>query len=333
MDAFQRWLGRRALSPDEIALNQGGASPSENLEFDITLFDFVDDRLDLGRDHYIAPLASNTPPFTCNACHENGGGTPGGLFEATLGGGSNTNDATQIDDTNDDLGLDLLGFALPKDLGGDGAIGSGTGDEDPADPDGDSAFSFMPVIEATVKKSFFHNGLKKGSIEDAIEFYFSDDFLATRNVDLDNDGILDLVLACDEDCMRFGGGDLAFPDGDGVEHLGAFIRILASYYKLRDCERLVSEVKQRIGLKAPTDLPVRHCIFNLEDVKRLVRGAKLEPKPNQKLVAQAARLIPRLQTAAAAKDQFELDGILSYLASMKEGIARFPASDQLAANQ
>jgi hypothetical protein len=101
--------------------------------------------------------------------------------------------------------------------------------------------------------------------------------------------------------------------------------MLASYYKLRDCERLVSEIKQRISLEVSTDVPLHHCIFNLEDVKRLVRGARLDPKPNQKLVAQAARLIPQLKTAAYTKDKYELDGILSYLAIMKEEIAKFPA--------
>jgi hypothetical protein len=78
--------------------------------------------------------------------------------------------------------------------------------------------------------------------------------------------------------LQFGGqapGAVAFPAGDGIEHLGAFLRALNAFYDLRDCERLIDEAVARIQLGVSHVNPVQHCQFNLTHVAQVLHGSDL----------------------------------------------------------
>lgn len=66
-----------------------------------------------------------------------------------------------------------------------------------------------------------------------------------------------------------------FPAGDGVEHLGAFLRALNAFYNLRDCERLLGEAMDRLDLNLSAENPITHCMLNLDAVTRVLHESKL----------------------------------------------------------
>lgn len=95
--------------------------------------------------------------------------------------------------------------------------------------------------------------------------------------------------------MKFGNsskglGSISFPNGDGIEHIGAFLRSLGAYYSLRDCERLVAEMKERIEVaerlkkRIKIDVPSDHARFALADAQKVLNGAKLSPIPYANVV-------------------------------------------------
>jgi hypothetical protein len=311
--ALQEWLGRRPLTDLENKL-QGTVGATE---FDITRLDFTDKRINLGRDHFAAPAEFTRTPAAgdltaidlnpnpgagCNGCHTNAGANTGigppGAGQGGSGGvggpnnrGQNININTDVELGSDDIGLNVVGVgvALPHDEGGSDSFGRRR-----LPPPFDEAFNIQSLPEAPRKEAWFHNHRVVGDFEQAIAFYITNDF---RQVDSEEDlasaetlfGKYNAttrvaVALTSEEVMRFGNasrseGTISFPDGDGIEHLGAFLRVLSAYYSLRDCERLVQEAIDRIGVGASPELPVKHCKFNLADVQKVLDGSKLNPKP------------------------------------------------------
>ncbi|MGR8980710.1 MAG: hypothetical protein ACU84H_11570 [Gammaproteobacteria bacterium] len=256
MKAFQEWLGRRPLTPEENAA-QGTANASE---FNILQLDFKDLRVAKGRDHF-----ESNDGATCNRCHTNGGALGGG-------GGGNNNNITNVALANDDIGIPVVGAPLPDD---EGTIVTAFAGGDTGTLFG--AFNSQSIIEAATKKAWFHNHKVVGDFEEAIAHYGSDDFLIGSPIT--NFRPIGTVkpeggLAG----LQFGGqaeGAVAFPAGDGIEHLGAFLRALNAFYDLRDCERLLGEAMERIDLSVSAENPIRHCQFNLAHVIRVLDESKL----------------------------------------------------------
>lgn len=258
LEAFQRWLGRRPLTVEENAVQA-----TENAsEFDILLLDFKDPRVALGRDHFASEDGA-----TCNRCHENGGARGGG-------GGGNNNTITSVSMAEDDIGQAAVGFPLPHDEGtivnafGGGSTGTLLG-----------AFNTQSIIESAQKKAWFHNHKTVEDFEEAIAHYGSEDFLVGDPVRNPRSRPIGGVKPeGGMEGLRFGGqveGAPVFPAGDGIEHLGAFLRALNAFYDLRDCERLIGEAMDRIDLDLPADNPIEHCMFNLSDVTRVLNESKL----------------------------------------------------------
>jgi len=285
LEAFQRWLGRRPLSEEENAA-QGTTGASE---FEILLLDFSDPRVAKGRDHF----ATNNGA-TCNRCHDNAGAL-------SFDNGRNDNNLTKVSLSNDDIGLAAVGFPIPEDegvivtafSGGDTGVRFG-------------AFNSQSIIEAAEKKAWFHNHKVVNDFEAAIAHYGSDDFLtgvpANRPIGAvkPEGGMLGLQFGGQLPALPAfpGGVDPApsFPAGDGIEHLGAFLRALNAFYNLRDCERLIEEAKERLELNVSADNPLDHCAFNLATVERVLHESKL-PALHKDVQKDAKHLIPKLNAA------------------------------------
>ena len=258
LEAFQLWLGRRPLTKRENA-----AQGTENAtEFNILQLDFKDPRVALGRDHF----ASNDGA-TCNGCHTNAGALGGG-------GGGNNNTITSVALAADDIGVPVTGFPIPDDEGTVATAFAG----------GDSgtlshAFNVQSIIEAAEKKAWFHNHKVVGNFEEAIAHYGSDDFLLGDPVTNPKSRPIPTVKPQGGlEGLEFGGqaeGAAAFPAGDGIEHLGAFLRALNAFYNLRDCERLIGEAIDRLELGVSADNPIQVCLFNLSHVTRVLKESKL----------------------------------------------------------
>jgi len=343
--AFQLWLGRRDLTAAENTAQGTSGATEFNLRESLGKYlRFADARADLGRRHYVGPaecvdpagptpdtclgpdghpLATPTPDnnagANCSGCHPNGGA----LSNVGGNGTDNTNINTEVELSSHDIGESVVGNALPHDEGASNSFGGR-----PAVPGFDETFNVQSVIEAPRKQAWFHNHKIQGQIEDAIEHYISRDFLCGAEDD-------DNLETCDnappartgEQVMRFGNTNksIDFPNGDGIEHLGAFLRVLSAYYSLRDCERLVTETKDRIAVGASPDLPVKHCQFNLADVRKVLLGSKLLPLPYESLANQALPVSNELKNAlkkATKKEQTDrLDAVLVKLGEMRTQIA------------
>jgi len=275
LEAFQRWLGRRPLTEEENAIQE-----TENAsEFEILLLEFADSRVALGRDHY-----ATNDGATCNRCHDNGGAL-------SFDNGRNDNNLTKVALASEDIGLAVLGYPLPKDegvtvtafSGGDTGVMTG-------------AFNSQSIIEAAEKKAWFHNHKVVNDFEEAIAHYGSDDFLTGPP---SNRPIGTVKPEGGMEGLQFGGqqeGAPAFPAGDGIEHLGAFLRALNAFYELRDCERLIGEALDRIELNVSADNPIEHCMFNLDAVTRVLSQSKL-PSLHPDIQKQAKQTIAKLTAA------------------------------------
>jgi len=295
LEAFQRWLGRRLLTEEENEV-QGTENASE---FEILLLDFADSRVALGRDHF----ASNDGA-TCNRCHDNGGAL-------SFDNGRNDNNLTKISLAGDDIGLAAVGFPLPEDegvivtafSGGDSGVRFG-------------AFNSQSIIEAAEKKAWFHNHKAVDDFEEAIAHYGSDDFLTGIPA---NRPIGTVKPQGGLEGLQFGGqlpGAPAFPAGDGIEHLGAFLRALNAFYNLRDCERLIGEAIDRVELNVSGENPIEHCMFNLDAVTRVLSESKL-PSLHPDVQKQAKLALNRLK---AMQNEVKLASGKTMPAKMKEGI-------------
>lgn len=326
MAAFQNWLGRRALSEEESARNTGGDNPSgDQTEFDVTLLDFKDPRVNAGRDFYLGPAkeAGANPDANpnwgagCNLCHTNGGAH----FNFFGGAAINHNFNSEVELGSDDIGLELLGVALPEDEGAATSF-SLTGLPPGSNNFFQGAFNVQSLIEAPQKKAWFHNHRVVDDLEEAVAFYGGEDFTMPNG----NPAIAFTRL---ED-MKFGNasglpGTVAFPDGDGVEHLGAFLRALSAYYKLRDCERLVEETMARAEAGASTRLPALHCRFNLSGAARALAGSKLKSRPFLHVAWEAQRMALYVERAARSRSPWKLQRALTKITALKEAIATLPA--------
>jgi hypothetical protein len=333
LEAFQNWLGRRALTTAENS-QQGTTAATE---FDIKRLNFTDDRIDLGRDHF-AGLAEFTVAggvisqpnpdagAGCNGCHTNAGANTGVVGSGpAVGGpnnrGQNININTDVELGSDDIGLLVVGFALPHDEGASNSFGPR-----PANGPGfDESFNIQSIIEAARKESWFHNHRVVGDFEQAIAFYISPDFRR------EGDPAGPPPAFTSEQVMRFGNtsGSISFPNGDGIEHLGAFLRTLSAYYSLRDCERLVQETIDRINVGASPDLAVMHCQLNLEDVRKVLKGAKLSPRPyfdsvGQKIPGMKDQLKEAMHLSNTSKQLQRLQEILGRLQALRLLIASIP---------
>jgi mono/diheme cytochrome c family protein len=299
LEAFQRWLGRRPLTAEENAA-QGTENASE---FSILQLDFKDPRVAQGRDHF----ASNDGA-RCNRCHVDGGALGGG-------GGGNNNAITNVGLAGDDIGVAVVGFALPTD---EGTIVTAFAGGDTGTLFG--AFNTQSIIEAAKKKAWFHNHKVVGDLEEAIAHYGSNDFLVggPKGRPIGTVKPLGGLVG-----LQFGGqaaGAVAFPAGDGIEHLGAFLRALSAFYGLRDCERLLDEAVDRIALGVSAENPVRHCQFNLSHVMRVLDESKL-PGLHTDVQHDAKQAYSALNPSGRNRNIKQLARIKASIRAMRDSIA------------
>jgi len=298
LEAFQRWLGRRPLTAAENAA-QGTTNATE---FNILRLDFKDSRVVLGRNHF-----SNSGA-RCNRCHLDGGALGGGA-------GGNNNAITNIALAADDIGVPVVGFPLPAD---EGTIVTAFAGGDTGTLFG--AFNIQSVIEAAKKKAWFHNHKVVGDFEEAIAHYGTNDFLTGGP----NGRPIGTVKPPGGMVgLRFGGqaqGAVAFPAGDGIEHLGAFLRALSAFYGLRDCERLLGEAIERIGLGVSAENPVRHCQFNLSHVTRVLAESKL-PVLHADIQHEAVQALSALNGSRFNRNVEQIGRINASIRAMRDSIA------------
>ncbi|MEN8175707.1 MAG: hypothetical protein ABFS23_08080, partial [Pseudomonadota bacterium] len=352
LEAFQIWLGRRAvaLDPDGTPAVDANGRPITS-EFNIDEDDgeylmFTDARVDLGRRHYVGP-AECAGPFrgpdpclgddglpleepepdpdagaNCNGCHPNGGAL------SSVGGdpNDNSNINTEVELASEEIGLHVVNSVLPHDEGGSDSFGGAT-------LRFDEAFNVQSIIEAARKDGWFHNHKVIGDFEEAIAHYISHDFLCGPEEDDDLETCDNAPVArTTEPVMKYGNAVLeddattnliSFPTGGGIKHLGGFLRALSAWYSLRDCERLVQETLDRIAVEVSPDLPAMHCEFNLSDVIRVLEGSKLRPLPYQSLLVPQGvpSLLDELKEAVEEEDTDRLEDILDTLAEMRGQIA------------
>lgn len=328
MAMLQRWLGRRTLSPAEAALNAGGTSPSVgDTEFDLSRLIFKDERIARGRDHYLggpefapppAPPGPPGPPVPsvkqtefgsgCNGCHVNGGARA--PFPA---GGGNININTDVEKGSDDaMFVNAVGRALPHDEGASDSFGP------PLAPTFDESFNVQSIIEAPQKKAWFHNHRVLNDFEQSILFYTTDDFINPNNLPAPTGFFTTL------EGLKYGdpNGNNHFPKGDGVEHLGAFLRTLNAYYNLRDCERLVKESIARIKKGVSSKNSQQHCEFALNNARRVLKGIKLKKKKPHKNVANSIPfVVAQLKLAQKTESKLVYKIALKQITKLKKSIA------------
>jgi len=313
--AFQRWLGRRPLTAEENAI-QGSGSPTE---FKLEFLQFKDPRVAKGRDHFMgvgqpnpnALLPGGGPPPVvpfgpkngagCDACHGDGGaispiGTPRPLALP-----SNINLNTFVELSGDDIGLKVVGVPLPLDKGGSFPFGLGPG-----------AFNIQSIIEAAEKKAWFHNHKVVDDFEKAIAHYGSADFV--------NNVAPPGVVSTLELLQNGNGINITFPKKDGINHLGTFLRALNAFYNLRDCERLIDEAIDRIHLGISVENPVRHCLFRLNQVDRVLIGSKL-PFLHADVQLRAVAISLRLLVAEFTQSVSQFQNIKASVRQIRDSIA------------
>lgn len=334
MGDFQLWLGRRTLTAKENAIQGTGTNPFSNppaTEFILELLFFKDPRVAKGRDFFVLPAQIAPPPNPppgpppppvpnptggagCNVCHVNAGARasfPGPQPPNTRG---NINVNTDVELGSDDIGMTVVGAALPHDEGGaDSFRPGGTGPLRP--PTFAEAFNLQSIVEAAQKKSWFHNHRVTKDLEKAITFYTSDDF-----INGDGSPGSGAVAFTTLERMQFGNtaGTIVFPKGDGIEHLGAFLRSLNAFYNLRDCERLIDEAVQRIEWHISVKNPIRNCKFNLAHVQRILKESKLK-KLHRNVVRGAHTARHQLDNVVrgARKARHQLDSAMSNYSKKK----------------
>jgi len=114
---------------------------------------------------------------------------------------------------------------------------------------------------------------------------------------------------------------LATPENDGIKVLGAFLRSLSAFYKVRDCERLVAETIDRLGTPgASPQLSKKHCVFNLDDVKEVLSGAKVNGLYDD-VIDGVKPFKKTLKVATAMGDTDTLEDLLCDLETMRDDIA------------
>lgn len=128
--------------------------------------------------------------------------------------------------------------------------------------------------------------------------------------------------------MRRGDADPAegfissFLNVDSIEHLGAFLRSLEPWYRLRDCERLVEEAIKRLNWKFCTKVPVLHCEFALEDVRDVLKNSKLKPRPYSNVYRKVLKTKTKLKHASKIKSKSMMNSVLKELRKLRDDIAK-----------
>ena len=392
---FQRWLGRRTLSTEEqsrmIAPDPASDNPSrQNSEFDITLLQYTDDRVHLGRKHYMGGFEfggsddiarADNFGAGCNVCHVNGGAVgnfAGGGNQATptsveLSSSQRRRDhdgffdclrdppgpagpplkpycipGAEVGDSyflgaggfkwplTSDYGTETFGDRLEHDpnalVMGEIAFGKGSGIDlpfdqgtffvvPPANRTTENTFNIQSIIESPQKKAHFHNHMVEGDIEDTMRKLYG-----TRDFAMRDDSVGHTTLAGLEfgDLTPTEGSSVYFSNGDGIEHVGGFVRALSAYYKLRDCERLIDEAIDRINVGVSPKLAIKHCAFNLKDVRTALRGSHLKPRPHRDVIYKARGVKRSLTKAGRYRSVHKLEHVKARITAMKESIATLP---------
>jgi hypothetical protein len=112
--------------------------------------------------------------------------------------------------------------------------------------------------------------------------------------------------------------------------LGFFLRALSTVYSIADCERLVNDSISLSNEGIPPLVQVLNCSTNLNDVTRVINGARV-PLPAQytEVAQQAQKLVPKLTTAAFGRNQDALADILVTLQEMRHSIATITPTPDL----
>jgi hypothetical protein len=296
LEKFQRWLGRRIAEgggATEFPLAAGGFGPppDPNDPPDPNILVFADARAEAGK------VIFADDNVQCNVCHTNGGANLGGGAPGFLQNGNFTQEiGTDSVGVREQLEAEV-GVPIPEDLGLGGTNFVG-------------AMNVQSIIEAPRKHTFFHNGFVRGSVEDVIPFYFSPEFLASHS------GAPPVLFNQHPSLADF---EAEFPNG--VNELGALMRSLSSFYALRDCERLIEETITRIDVGASPNLSADHCIFNLNDTREMLQGAKVTPKPYPDVIRDAPRFASAIRTALRRNDVGRLNSVLEDVAEARRSIA------------
>jgi len=107
-----------------------------------------------------------------------------------------------------------------------------------------------------------------------------------------------------------------------LNNLGFFLRALNVVYSIADCERLMSDASTLAGLAQPTTLQVLNCTTDLNDVSRVIGGAKVSVPAQYTLVAQQAQqLVPSLALTGIANNVIGFQLIRTKLRNMRHSIA------------
>jgi mono/diheme cytochrome c family protein len=315
LEAFQKWLGRRPLTAEENLIQN---TPNAT-EFDLALLIFKDPRVAKGRDHFLGVGQPNPnappggpggpPPVVqfapnngagCDACHGNGGAKS--AIAVPPPPPSNINLNTHVEEASVLIGQNVVGFQLPLDEGG--AIPFVPRPNPAID-----AFNIQSIIEAAEKKAWFHNHKVVDNFEKAIAHYGSDEFVNNAP-----------VVSTLELLQNGNGITITFPQKNGINHLGAFLRALNAFYNLRDCERLIDEAIERIHLGISVENPVRHCLFNLNQLERVLRESKL-PGLHVNVQLRAAAISLRLLAAEFTRNVSQFENIKASVRQIRDSIA------------
>lgn len=313
--AFQMWLKRR-------------------MELDLTQLVFNKDPIEKGAGPGIAEEGKEiflSDMAACSHCHFNAGANDSlGRVDLPADGppvpGANKNSHTSTDllrireTVLDDL---VSPVVIPRDPG-DKVLNGGN----QADGLKAGGFNVQSLIEAPRKKGFFHNNGFTTSLEDALGFYFTETFDKSQSSFRVRRGLRG-GLNGPEALAALGGSAT-------LNKLGFFLRALSAVYSLADCERLVEEMIQRTELGLSTDLPAMHCQFNLDDVQKVLEGAKVSPLPYSSLLGQIADIeaeladVAPMANAATAQPTSQtevngrLHGIIGELQKVRTSIAETP---------
>ena len=295
MEAFQNWLGRRAASDTEA-------------EFDLDAMEFADSRIAAGRDHFVEPPETARPlnfGAGCDGCHTNGG-AHSNIGDVLDGIEDNININTDVELASFDIGIDTVGFPLPHDEGG--FVGNG--------PAGLEGFNVQSIIEASSKKAHFHNHRAVGDIEDAIGFYFSEDFIGG------------VTFLTEEPEFRSGN-----PNAASFGRTNHFPTATAWNISAPSCgpwkrgtesgivSAWLTNPSNVLDGRMSTKVPILHCEFALDDVHDVLANAHLKPRPYSEVYEKALVVKAEIRRAAKVRSKNQLKKALRDLRKMREAIA------------
>lgn len=185
----------------------------------------------------------------------------------------------------------------------------------------ENSFNIQSIIESPQKKAHFHNHMVEGDVEDTIRKLYGTRDFAMRDNSVGHTTLLGQEYG---DPTPTEGSSVYFPNGDGIEHVGAFVRALSAYYKLRDCERLIDEAINRVYAGVSPKLATQHCGFNLKDVRTALRGSHLRPRPHRDVMSKTNWLGRALNQASYSRNVHKLRYLKGRITAMKESIATLP---------